>query len=141
MLTKRTCLDVFSVRKSYKIRSGFQSSPIPVMRLLMLLPFTKKPSLDKNVLKSYRPVSNLSFIPKFTQPFVPQKVGGRVVDNTLVSQYHQYNEHCISVAINISYNICCHYSKKMYISHHQHKSITKKLAWVLHGVVGDTQVS
>ena len=42
------------------------------LKKALVTPIIKKPSLDKNNLKNYRPVSNLSFTSKFENPIITQ---------------------------------------------------------------------
>ena len=46
-----------------------------IIHLLYMKPLLKKPSLDQNDLKSYRPVSNLSFIFKIFEKIVIKDIG------------------------------------------------------------------
>ena len=52
------------------------------MKAALVTPLLKKPSLDKDVMKHFRPVSNLSFISKLTE---------RVVLNRLVDHVSRKN--------------------------------------------------
>ena len=51
-----------------------------LIRLLL-----KKPGLDKEVLKNYRPVSNLSFISKVLEKVVAKRLDDHMLDNNLYS--------------------------------------------------------
>ena len=51
-----------------------------LIRLLL-----KKPGLDKEVLKNYRPVSNLSFISKVLETVVAKRLDDHMLDNNLYS--------------------------------------------------------
>ena len=44
------------------------------LKLFMLLPFSKNSSMDKNILKNYRPVSNLSFLSKLFEKVVAKQL-------------------------------------------------------------------
>lgn len=45
-------------------------------------PLLKKPSLDKECLKNYRPVSNISFISKIIEKFVAKRIKDHISSNT-----------------------------------------------------------
>ena len=53
-----------------------------------MLPLLKKENLDKNTLKNYRPVSNLSFASKLIEKVVAQQLTGFIHQNGL-SNIHQ----------------------------------------------------
>ena len=53
--------------------------------MLQLDHFLKKPSLDKEVLKNYRLVSNLSFISKVLEKVVARRLDDHMLDNNLYS--------------------------------------------------------
>ena len=46
-------------------------------------PLIKKSTLDKNILKNYRPVSNLSFISKITEKIVASRFKKHLLENSL----------------------------------------------------------
>ena len=46
-------------------------------------PLIKKSTLDKNILKNYRPVSNLSFISKITEKIVTSRFKKHLLENSL----------------------------------------------------------
>ena len=50
----------------------------------IVLPLIKKASLDKNVLKNYRPISNLSFLSKLTEKAALSQVCPYLEDNSLL---------------------------------------------------------
>ena len=47
----------------------------------------KKPSLDRNVLKNYRPVSNLSFISKILERIVFNQITDHLIKNNLIETF------------------------------------------------------
>ena len=50
---------------TYIVNESLISGVVPtVLKSAVIAPIIKKPSLDRNVLKNYRPVSNLPFIAK-----------------------------------------------------------------------------
>ena len=58
-----------------------------LIRLLL-----KKPGLDKEVLKNYRPVSNLSFISKVLEKVVAKRLDDHMLDNNLYSSVRHSTE-------------------------------------------------
>ena len=56
---------------NYSIKEG--SFP-KCFKMAYVTPLQKKPSLDRNILKNYRAVSNLSFIPKLIEKVVARQL-------------------------------------------------------------------
>ena len=57
------------------------------MKTALVTPLLKKPSLDKDVMKNFRPVSNLSFISKLTERVVLNKLVDHVSRNNLQEKF------------------------------------------------------
>ena len=57
------------------------------MKAALVTPLLKKPSLDKNVIENFRPVSNLSFISKLTKRVVLKGLTGHILHNNLHEQF------------------------------------------------------
>ena len=53
----------------------------------LVIPLLKKPSLDVNVLKNYRPVSNLSFISKVLEKIVFKQIVTHLQNNDLIDHF------------------------------------------------------
>ena len=53
----------------------------------LVIPLLKKPSLDRNVLKNYRPVSNLSFISKILERIVFNQITDHLIKNNLIETF------------------------------------------------------
>ena len=53
----------------------------------IVTPLLKKPSLDKETLSNYRPVSNLSFISKLTEPIVLSRINDYLTSNSLLNPH------------------------------------------------------
>jgi Reverse transcriptase (RNA-dependent DNA polymerase) len=53
----------------------------------LVTPLLKKPSLDKETLNNYRPVSNLSFISKLTERIVLSRINDYLTSNSLLNPY------------------------------------------------------
>ena len=54
----------------------------------IVIPFIKKPGLDREMLKNYRPVSNLSFLSKVIEKVISIRILGHILDNNIVDSYH-----------------------------------------------------
>ena len=57
------------------------------MKAALVTPLHKKPSLDKDVMKNFRPVSNLSFISKLTERVVLNRLIDHVLHNNLQEKF------------------------------------------------------
>ena len=57
------------------------------MKAALVTPLLKKPSLDKNVMENFRPVSNLSFISKLTERVVLKRLTDHILCNNLHEQF------------------------------------------------------
>ena len=68
---------------------------------VLVTPLLKKASLDRNVLKSYRPVSNLPFLSKILEKVVANRLEAHMKNNSLYdplqSAYRKY--HCTETAM------------------------------------------
>jgi hypothetical protein len=67
----------------------------PNMKLALVIPLLKKILLDPEILKNFRPVSNLSFVSKITEKVVGVRLNKHVIDNNLdelfQSAYRQFH--------------------------------------------------
>ena len=57
------------------------------MKAALVTPLLKNPSLDKNVMENFRPVSNLSFISKLTERVVLKRLTDHMLCNNLHEQF------------------------------------------------------
>ena len=57
------------------------------MKAALVTPLLKKPSLDKNVMENFRPISNLSFISKLTERVVLKRLTDQISCNNLHEQF------------------------------------------------------
>ena len=57
------------------------------MKAALVKPLLKKPSLEKNVMENFRPVSNLSFISKLIEIVVLKRLTDHIVRNNLHEQF------------------------------------------------------
>ena len=49
----------------------------------IVIPLIKKPGLDREMLKNYRPVSNLSFLSKVIEKVISIRILGHILDNNI----------------------------------------------------------
>ena len=69
------------------ISASLRSSEVPTsMKSAVVTPLLKKATLDPEILKNYRPVSNLSFVSKVLERVVAQRLTSYMTDNNL----HEY---------------------------------------------------
>ena len=52
----------------------------------IVIPLIKKPGLDREMLKNYRPVSNLSFLSKVFEKVISISILGHILDNNIVDR-------------------------------------------------------
>ena len=84
------------------INASLRSSEVPTsMKSAVVTPLLKKATLDPEILKNYRPVSNLSFVSKVLERVVAQQLTSYMTDNNL----HEYLQsaykpgHCTETAL------------------------------------------
>ena len=53
----------------------------------IVIPLIKKPGLDQEMLKNYRPVSNLSFLSKVIEKVIFIRISGHILDNNIVVSF------------------------------------------------------
>ena len=53
----------------------------------IVIPLIKKPGLDREMLKNYRPVSNLSFLSKVIEKVISIRILGHILDNNIVDRF------------------------------------------------------
>ena len=53
----------------------------------IIIPLIKKPGLDREMLKNYRPVSNLSFLSKVIEKVIYIRILGHILDNNIVDSF------------------------------------------------------
>ena len=64
----KDCLEIWAPVLTLIVNNSFQSGVFPEeCKSAIVRPLIKKPDLDRNVLKNYRPVSNCSFLDKFLE--------------------------------------------------------------------------
>ena len=66
------------------INTSLESGTVPsLFKKAIVTPLIKKPSLDRNVLKNYRPVSNLPFLSKILEKVVSKNLAVHKTENNL----------------------------------------------------------
>ena len=70
------------------VNRSLQLGYVPAgMKKALVTPLLKKPSLDKEILKNYRPVSNLSFVSKIIEKAAMSQVSGYSVFHNLLTKF------------------------------------------------------
>ena len=70
----------------YTPRQSTNHAIVPLsLKTALIRPLLKMSGLDKEILKNYRPVSNLSFISKVLEKVVAKRLDDHMLDNNLYS--------------------------------------------------------
>ncbi len=88
----KSCLDVLASPITSIVNYSMKEGVFPTFfKQAHITPLIKKPSLPKNELKNYRPVSGLNFISKIVEKTVASKIKGQIdkynLDNPFQSAY------------------------------------------------------
>ena len=82
------CLDEILPAVTSIINNSLQSGHVPdIYKHAVVTPLIKKQSLDQNILKNYRPISNLSFISKILERIVLSQINEYLQLNSLFPNY------------------------------------------------------
>ena len=80
------CLDLILPHVTQIVNQSLSSGVFPTLfKNAIVKPLLKKPSLDQNILKNYRPVSNLSFLSKIMEKVVLKQLLAYLNTNDLMS--------------------------------------------------------
>lgn len=80
----KDCLEQLLPLITVIINKSLQEGVVPTaMKMAHVRPSLKKPGLDQNILKNYRPVSNLSFLSKILEKVVAKRLDHHIDANTL----------------------------------------------------------
>jgi hypothetical protein len=84
----KSCLDELLPFLSNIINISLSTGNVPAeFKRSYVKPLLKKPTLDQNILKNYRPVSNLSFVSKTLERVVSSRIDEHVTKNQLQEKY------------------------------------------------------
>ena len=87
-LIKNQCFDTLLPVLCNLITESLQSGVFPSdFKTAHVCPLLKKPSLEKNSLKNYRPVSNLAFVSKLIEKAVVHQLNTHLQQNDLVAEF------------------------------------------------------
>jgi hypothetical protein len=90
----------------------------PSLKAAYLTPLLKKPSLDKDNFKHYRPVSNLPYIGKITERVVVQQLDKHKTENSLLeicqSAYRKFHS-SETALLKVQSDILCAVDSKQYV--------------------------
>ena len=82
------CLDVLLPHITHVMNISLSSGHFPpIFKSAIVRPLLKKPSLDQNCLKNYRPVSNLSFLSKVLEKIVLSQLLDHLTHNHLLNPH------------------------------------------------------
>ena len=82
------CLDVLLPHITHIMNTSLSSGHFPhIFKSAIVRPLLKKPSLDQNCLKNYRPVSNLSFLSKVLEKIVLSQLLDHLTQNHLLNPH------------------------------------------------------
>ena len=80
----KLCVDELLPSITAIVNASMDSSCVPrALKCAQIRPLLKKPTLDPDILKHYRPVSNLSFIAKMLEKVVDTRIERHLVSNGL----------------------------------------------------------
>ena len=84
----KSCLDVLLVPIMQMVNLSLISGVLPDMfKTSHVMPLLKKPSLSKDDMKNYRPVSNLNFVSKIIEKIIANQIRSHLERNDLSNQY------------------------------------------------------
>ena len=82
----KECTDVLITPITKIVNYSIKESSFPnCFKLAYVTPFQKKLSLDRNIFKKYRPVSNLSFISKLIEKVVAKQLSEFILHKGLLN--------------------------------------------------------
>ena len=82
----KECVDELSPIVTSIVNASLNHAIVPLsLKTALIRPLLKKSGLDKEVLKNYRPVLNLSFISKVLEKVVAKRLDDHMLDNNLYS--------------------------------------------------------
>ena len=84
----KDCLPSFLPHLTRIVNLSLQNCEIPTsLKRAIVRPLLKKASLDPEILKNYRPISNLSFISKLTERLVAKRINTYLTTHALLDKY------------------------------------------------------
>ena len=72
----------------------------------IVIPLIKKPGLDRELLKNYRPVSNLSFLSKVIVKVISIRILGHILDNNIVDSFQSAYRARQATVVRPLYFVC-----------------------------------
>ena len=105
------CIDEILPQLTHVINSSLLSGQVPdIFKSAIVRPLIKKVSLDKNTLKNYRPVSNLSFISKLLEKVVLDQLLAYLSENNLLNSHqsaYRQGHSCETALLKIVNDLQC----------------------------------
>jgi hypothetical protein len=97
----QTCLNIISPCITDIVNMSLSSGTFPTdLKRALVKPLLKKPSLDPNVLKNYRPISNLPFLSKVIEKVVAQRLFAHMTENNLHENSNQHINHATALKLH-----------------------------------------
>ena len=85
----KQCTNIIVPKLTYIVNLSLSTGVFPdVLKQAVITPILKKPSLDTNQLKNYRPVSNIPMWSKVIEKAVASRLNDHLVDNHLNETFH-----------------------------------------------------
>ena len=84
----KSCVDVLLTPITNIVNLSLKSGVFPdTLKLSHITPLIRKPSLSKDDMKNYRPVSNLNFISKLLEKNIAKRIRSHLESNDLLNRY------------------------------------------------------
>ena len=106
----KSCLDILLTPITNIVNLSLESGSFPdVLKVSHITPLLKKPSLSKDDMKNYRPVSNLKFISKIIEKIISNRIRSHLDKNNLSNPNQSAYKHLHSTEtalLKIHNDIC-----------------------------------
>ena len=82
----------------------------------IVIPLIKKPSLDREMLNNYKPLSNLSFLSRVIEKVISIRILGHILDNNIVDRFqsaYRAGHSCETALLHVDNNIVTTVAKAM----------------------------
>ena len=84
----KECLPAFLPNLTRIVNLSLQNADIPIsLKRAVVRPLLKKASLDPDILRNYRPISNLSFLPKLIERLVARRINAFLATHSLLDKF------------------------------------------------------
>ena len=103
----KSCIDELAPSLASTVNCSLQSAAFPLtFKEAIVTPLLKKPSLDCEALKNYRPVSHLNFVSKVIEKIVVRRLHDHIEENNLCSKFQSAYRpgHTTEIALLLVHN-------------------------------------